>query len=56
MLDQLDKIYDETTGLVHEERAVDTLYLDFGEAFDTVSCKISIEKLMKYGLHEKTTR
>ncbi|KAK4816570.1 hypothetical protein QYF61_017960 [Mycteria americana] len=41
--------YDEMTGLVDEGRAVDVVYLDFKKAFDTVSCKILIEKLMKYG-------
>ncbi|KAK4806176.1 hypothetical protein QYF61_001099 [Mycteria americana] len=42
--------YDEMTGLVDEGRAVDIVYLDFRKAFDTVSPKILIEKLMKYGL------
>ena len=42
--------YDEMTGLVEEGRAVDIVYLDFSKAFDTVSHKIFMKKLMKYGL------
>ncbi|KAK4818869.1 hypothetical protein QYF61_021074 [Mycteria americana] len=48
--------YDETTGLVDEGRAVDIVYLDFCKAFDTVSHKILIKKLLKYGLDEQTVR
>ncbi|KAK4825954.1 hypothetical protein QYF61_003472 [Mycteria americana] len=44
------------TGLVDEGRALDTVYLDFSKAFDTVSGKILIEKLMKYGLGELIVR
>ena len=42
------------TGSVDEGRAVDTGYLDFSKAFDTVSLKILTEKLLKYGLDEQT--
>ena len=49
-------IYDEMTGLVDEGRAVNIDYLDFSKAFDTVSYKILIEKLMKNGLDEQTVR
>lgn len=40
---------DETTGLVDEGRTVDIVYIDFRKAFITVTCKILIKKLMKYG-------
>ena len=40
--------------MVDEGRAADNAYLAFRKAFDTVSCKILIEKLMKYGLDEQT--
>lgn len=42
--------YNEVTDLVDEGRAVGTVYLDFTKTFDTVSHKILIHKLMKYGL------
>ncbi|GAB0178060.1 centrosomal protein of 89 kDa [Grus japonensis] len=38
------------TGLVDEERAVDTGYLDFSNGFSTVSCDIIVDKLVEYGL------
>lgn len=49
-------IYDAMTSLVDERRAVNIFYLEFNKAFDTVPCKIIIEKLIKYGLDEKTMR
>ncbi|GAB0208674.1 hypothetical protein GRJ2_003333100 [Grus japonensis] len=36
-LTKLINVYDEMSGLVDEERAVDIVYLDFRKAFDTVS-------------------
>ncbi|PKU27145.1 rna-directed dna polymerase from mobile element jockey-like [Limosa lapponica baueri] len=42
------------TRLVEEGRAADIAYLAFKKAFDTISCKILIEKQMKYGLDEQT--
>lgn len=42
------------SGLVDEGKAVDIVYLDVSKAFITASCKILIDKLMNYGLNEKT--
>lgn len=39
--------YGETTGLVHERRAVDVVYHDFGRTFNLVSNNIPINKLIK---------
>ncbi|GAB0207878.1 mitochondrial enolase superfamily member 1 [Grus japonensis] len=44
------------TGLVDEGKSVDIVYLDFSKAFDIVSHKIFIGKLMKYALDEQTMR
>jgi len=44
------------TGQVEERRAVDIFYLDCIKAFDTVSHKIFIKKLLIYGLDEQTVR
>ncbi|KAK4817888.1 hypothetical protein QYF61_002057 [Mycteria americana] len=55
-LTNLINFYGEMTGLVDEERAVVIVYLDFRKAFDTDSPKILIEKLMTYGLDERTVR
>jgi len=35
---------------------VDIFYLGFRKVFDTVSCKIRIDKLLKYGLDGQTVR
>ena len=51
-LTNLINFCDEMTSLVAEGRAVDTVYLNFGKAFDTASHKI----LIKYGLDERTVR
>lgn len=42
--------------LTDEESAADIVYLDFSEAFDNVSHKILIEKLLIYRLDELTLR
>ncbi|KAK4832305.1 LOW QUALITY PROTEIN: hypothetical protein QYF61_021704 [Mycteria americana] len=52
-LTNLTAFYKEVT-LVDEERAVDVVYPDFGKSFDTVSHKILMGKLTKYGLPERT--
>lgn len=50
-------IYDETTGLVDETRAVAIVYLDFRKAFDTVPHKLHTEKLMNsLSAHPANTR
>lgn len=43
-------------GLVDEEKVVDIIYLDIRKAFDTVSHKILIEKLLMYGVDEQTVK
>ncbi|GAB0206675.1 mitochondrial enolase superfamily member 1 [Grus japonensis] len=55
-LTNLITFYDEMSGLVDEGRAVDIVLLDFRKAFDPVSHKILIEKLLMYGLDEQTVR
>ena len=52
----LINFYDEMTGLADEGRAVDIVYLDFSKAFDTVSHKILIDRLLMYRLDEQTVR
>jgi len=39
---------------IHHQRTPDIIYLD--SVFDTVSHKVSVEKLMKYGLDEQTVK
>lgn len=53
--DKLPAFHSEVTGLVDEERT-DIAYLDYSEAFTTVSHKILTQKLMKYGLDKQTVR
>ena len=55
-LTNLINFCDEMTGLVDERRAVDIVYLDFSKAFDTVSHKILVEKLVECGLDEQTMK
>ncbi|KAK4831130.1 hypothetical protein QYF61_015433 [Mycteria americana] len=52
----LINFYDEMTVLVDKWRAVDIVYLNFRKAFDTVSHKILIEKLLMHGLDDQTVR
>jgi len=52
-LTNLMSFYEEMTDLINKARAVDVVHLHFSKAFDTVSPKILIEKLMKYGLDEQ---
>ena len=44
------------TGLVNKERSVAIVYLDFTNAFDTVSHKSLIEKMLVHELDKKTVR
>ncbi|KAK4818703.1 hypothetical protein QYF61_017924 [Mycteria americana] len=57
-LTNLINFYNEMTGLRDEGRAVDIVYLDIvyldSKAFNTVSHKILIKKLMNYELDEQT--
>jgi len=48
--------YDGMSGWVDEGRAVDVVYLNFSNAFDTVSHNILLGKLRKCGLDEWTVR
>lgn len=52
----LINFYNEMTGLVDEGRAADIVCLDFRKAFDTVSGKIFIDKLLMYEEVEQTGR
>jgi len=56
MPDQLIAFYDGMTGWVDEGRAVDVVYLNFSNAFVTVSHNILIGKLRKCGLDEWSVR
>ncbi|KAK4821226.1 hypothetical protein QYF61_015794 [Mycteria americana] len=47
-LTSLINFYNKMTGLVDEGRAVNAVCLDFSKAFDTVSHKILLEKLLMY--------
>lgn len=46
---------DEMSGLVDEGKATDVFCLDFNKAFNTVSYKILIDRLMSYGLDDQTS-
>ena len=56
MLDHLDSYLDVKTDWVDKQRAVDVVYLDFSNYFDTVSPNILINKLRKYGIDKRTVR
>ncbi|PKU40857.1 rna-directed dna polymerase from mobile element jockey- hypothetical protein [Limosa lapponica baueri] len=55
-LTNLIAFYDGITGWMDEKRAVGVVYLDFSDAFNTVSHSILIAKLRKYGLEEWTVK
>lgn len=55
-LTNLLSFYSEMTGLVDGRRAVYIVYFDLSTAFDTVSLKIPLHKLVKYGLVEQTVK
>ncbi|GAB0183126.1 hypothetical protein GRJ2_000777900 [Grus japonensis] len=55
-LTNLISFYDQVTHLVDEGKAVDVVYLDFSEAFNTVSHSILLEKLAAHGLDRCTLR
>lgn len=43
-------------GLLHKRTIMDIVYLDFNNAFSTVSVKILPEKLLKHGEDNQTVR
>jgi len=49
-LTNLISFFDQVTHLVDEGKAVDVIYLDFSEAFNTVPHSILLEKLAAHGL------
>lgn len=48
--------YDEMTAVVDQRRAVTIFCLDIRKCFATVSLRIPLQNLMKYGLAEQTER
>jgi len=55
-LTNLIAFYDDVIGWVDERRAVDAVYLDFSQAFGTVSHNILLGKLTKCGQDERSVR
>jgi len=53
-LTNLISFYDRVTIQVEEGKAVDVVYLDFSQAFDTVSHSIFLGKLAAHGLDSYT--
>ncbi|KAJ7422540.1 hypothetical protein BTVI_13727 [Pitangus sulphuratus] len=51
-----DRIHPRVTHLVHEEKAVDVVYLDFSKTFDTVSNDILLENLAVRALDRQCYR
>lgn len=49
-LTNLITFYDQMTHLVHREKTLDIVNLDFSKAFGSVSCSILLEKLAIHGL------
>lgn len=47
---QVDSLYSKVTSLVDKAGAVNIVYLDFSEIFDTVSHNVIPDKLVKYAL------
>ena len=46
----LISFYDKVTNSVDEGKGVDVVYLDSSKVFDTISCRILLEKLTGHGL------
>lgn len=55
-LTNLTDLYDEVTVMVNEGRAVDIVHLIFKKAFNSISCNILTDKLMKCGLETWTVK
>lgn len=48
--------YDEVTVMVDEGKALDAVHLTFRRVFNSISCNILTDKLMKCGLDTWTMR
>lgn len=56
MTKTLNAFYDETNTWMEEVKAVDIVFLDFCNVFDTISHNIFKDKLRKCGLDEWAVR